>query len=669
MTKRTIAQIVYDNELYFGYSNEEIRQKLLRIWEVMDDCIRAGVSASDDRLPGRLGLRRRAPMLYRRLMRGFYPGLAQPHLPALAPGSHTTSGAIDAPEGDEYMGQASFNSNNGESRWSVKGDRALANRQSGPRIHKVVGSFDHPILPMPPRKTMIPAMDFLSCYAIAVNEVNASGGRIVTSPTNGAAGIIPAVLKYIIEFVSDDPEKSIETFLLTAAAVGMLFKRGSTISAAEGGCQAEVGVACSMASAGFAACMGADPETVLQAAEIGIEHNLGLTCDPIDGLVQVPCIERNSLGAVKAVTAAQLSMASQSVYSVTLDEAIEAMRLTAADMSVKYKETSLSGLANRLGFGLIISGKLSLESHTLDHSVISPCQQPPSLTNLTEHFVVTVDRRSLPTAHQDPSASGLDGEASRQRAAYNLSKTFTAMIPTWLSTIASIGMAVGPPLVYADQAYSIVRKQDATGFSRDVCAILLLANITRCYFWLGDRFDPTLLYQSLFMIFAQLALLYICIRYRPKSSPESLGTSTRPLSFWQWPTYTQYIEFLAGFVLCQAILFLIFGRSEIFVAILGYVALGLESTLPIPQLLSNFKQKSLYGFRASTLIGWVAGDSFKTVYFFVQNNPLQFKVCAIFQLSIDFAIIVQRLYYGNAMPAAVLETEDDLEQALALAED
>jgi hypothetical protein len=130
--------------------------------------------------------------------------------------------------------------------------------------------------------------------------------------------------------------------LLTAAAIGMLFKRGSTISAAEGGCQAEVGVACSMAAGAFAACMGASPGVVLQAAEIGIEHNLGLTCDPIDGLVQVPCIERNSLGAVKAITAAQLAMATDAVHSVSLDEAIEAMRLTAADMSIKYKETSLS---------------------------------------------------------------------------------------------------------------------------------------------------------------------------------------------------------------------------------------------------------------------------------------------------------------------------------------
>ncbi|KAF5355224.1 hypothetical protein D9758_005975 [Tetrapyrgos nigripes] len=242
------------------------------------------------------------------------------------------------------------------------------------RATRVTGSFDHPILPHPPRKTVIPAMDFLSCYAIAVNEVNASGGRIVTSPTNGASGIIPAVLKYIVEFVSDDPEKSIMTFLLTASAIGMLFKRGSTISAAEGGCQAEVGVACSMASAGFAACMGGCNSIsrngfasrrdwhrqvfyMFYAHPIylhTIEHNLGLTCDPIDGLVQVPCIERNSLGAVKAITAAQLSLASDGVYSVTLDEAIEAMRVTAADMSVKYKETSLSGLATSVKIPLTV---------------------------------------------------------------------------------------------------------------------------------------------------------------------------------------------------------------------------------------------------------------------------------------------------------------------------
>ncbi|EIW58701.1 uncharacterized protein TRAVEDRAFT_168401 [Trametes versicolor FP-101664 SS1] len=243
------------------------------------------------------------------------------------------------------------------------------------------------------------------------------------------------------------------------------------------------------------------------------------------------------------------------------------------------------------------------------------------------------------------------------------------MVAAWISTVASVGMAVGPPLVYADQAFSIVRKKDSTGFSRDVCAILLLANITRCFFWLSARFEFALLFQSLFMIVAQLALLYICTRYRPRLSPENLGVSTRPFAFWQWETYTQYLEFLAAFILCQAILFLILGRSELFVSILGFVALGLESTLPIPQLISNYKQRSLYGFRMSTLIGWVGGDSFKAVYFFLQGSPLQFKVCAIFQLSIDCAILLQRVMYGNAPPATALIEEDDIEQALALNEE
>ncbi|OSD03016.1 L-serine ammonia-lyase [Trametes coccinea BRFM310] len=348
----TIAQIVYDNELHFGYSHEDIHEKLMRIWSVMDDCIRTGVSSAEEKLPGRLGLRRRAPMLYRRLMRGFYPGLVSPHLPQIGSGESEPSRRIGAPDGFGRKEKEPDSS----APWGAEtdGGNGFGRKIAASRPTRVIGALEHPVTPMPPRKTMIPAMDFLSCYAIAVNEVNASGGRIVTSPTNGAAGVIPAVLKYIVEFVSDDPERSVVTFLLTAAAVGMLFKRGSTISAAEGGCQAEVGVACSMASAGFAACMGASPETVLQAAEIGIEHNLGLTCDPIDGLVQVPCIERNSLGAVKAVTAAQLAMASENVYSVTLDEAIEAMRLTAADMSVKYKETSLSGLARTVKIPLTV---------------------------------------------------------------------------------------------------------------------------------------------------------------------------------------------------------------------------------------------------------------------------------------------------------------------------
>jgi len=239
---------------------------------------------------------------------------------------------------------------------------------------------------------------------------------------------------------------------------------------------------------------------------------------------------------------------------------------------------------------------------------------------------------------------------------------------SWISTLASVGMAVGPPLVYADQAVSIIRKKDSTGFSHDVCAILLIANITRCFFWLGKPFEFALLIQSILMILAQLALLYICILYRPGLSPEAFGGSRRPLSFWQWPNYTQYIEFLAGLILCEAILFLIFSRSTIFVSILGFVALGLESTLPIPQLISNYRQRSLYGFRMSTLVGWAGGDSFKAIYFFVQESPLQFKVCAIFQLSVDCAIVIQRLVYGNPPPATRLMADDDeLEEALALA--
>ncbi|CAE6478060.1 unnamed protein product [Rhizoctonia solani] len=239
---------------------------------------------------------------------------------------------------------------------------------------------------------------------------------------------------------------------------------------------------------------------------------------------------------------------------------------------------------------------------------------------------------------------------------------------SWISTLSSIGMAVGPPLVYADQAISIVKNKDSSGFSRDVCAILLIANITRCFFWIGNRFEFPLLIQSILMILAQLALLYICIRYRPHISPESVGVSTRPYGFWQWPSYGTYIEFLAGLIVVLTIVELIFGRMSWFVNALGFFALGLESTLPIPQLYSNYRQKSLHGFRMSTLLGWVGGDAYKTVYFFLQSSPLQFKVCAIFQLSIDFAIVAQRIYYGNKLPA-ILPDIDDIEQALRLDED
>jgi len=142
------------------------------------------------------------------------------------------------------------------------------------------------------------------------------------------------------------------------------------------------------------------------------------------------------------------------------------------------------------------------------------------------------------------------------------------------------------------------------------------------------------------------------------------------MSFWQWPTYLQHIEFLAGLILCETILYLIFGRFDTFISILGFVALGLESTLPIPQLISNYKQRSLYGFRMSALIGWVAGDAYKVAYFFINDSPIQFKICAIFQLSIDIMIVIQRILYGDAPPdSTLLPMEDDLEQALALSEE
>ena len=189
------------------------------------------------------------------------------------------------------------------------------------------------------------AMEWVNAYAIAVNEENAAGGRVVTSPTNGAAGIIPAVLMYYVRFVSGADKEGIRTFLLTAGAIGILYKVNASISGAEMGCQGEVGVACSMAAGGLAAVLGGSSDHVEEAAEIGMEHNLGLTCDPIGGLVQIPCIERNAMGAVKAINAASLAMHGDGTHKVTLDQVIETMRQTGMDMSSSYKETSKGGLA------------------------------------------------------------------------------------------------------------------------------------------------------------------------------------------------------------------------------------------------------------------------------------------------------------------------------------
>ena len=193
-------------------------------------------------------------------------------------------------------------------------------------------------------------LDWVSLFALAVNEENAARGRIVTAPTNGAAGVIPAVIAYYVQFVHDpaehgDLKEQVVKFLLTAGAVGMLFKKNASISAAEVGCQGEIGVACSMASAGLAAVQGGSNQQIENAAEIGMEHNLGLTCDPIGGLVQVPCIERNTMGAVKAINAARLALRGDGAHIVPLDSVIETMRQTGIDMQSKYKETSLGGLA------------------------------------------------------------------------------------------------------------------------------------------------------------------------------------------------------------------------------------------------------------------------------------------------------------------------------------
>jgi L-serine dehydratase len=188
-------------------------------------------------------------------------------------------------------------------------------------------------------------MDWINLYALAVNEENAAGGRVVTAPTNGAAGIVPAVLHYYARFVPGANDRGIADFMLTAAAIGILYKENASISGAEVGCQGEVGVACSMAAAGLAAVMGGTPAQVENAAEIGMEHHLGLTCDPVGGLVQIPCIERNAIASVKAINAARMALRGDGTHHVSLDKVIKTMRETGADMQTKYKETARGGLA------------------------------------------------------------------------------------------------------------------------------------------------------------------------------------------------------------------------------------------------------------------------------------------------------------------------------------
>ncbi len=263
----SIAQVMRANERHWR-SDAEIDAGLLKIWQVMQDCVRRGCRA-EGTLPGGFKVKRRAHALYHDLT------------------SHPEAALRDP----------------------------------------------------------LQVLDWVNLYALAVNEENAAGGRVVTAPTNGAAGIVPAVLHYYARFVHGATDAGVVDFLLTAAAIGLLYKENASISGAEVGCQGEVGVACSMAAGALAAVMGGTPAQVENAAEIGMEHHLGLTCDPVGGLVQIPCIERNAIASVKAINAARMALHGDGTHFVSLDKVIKTMRETGADMMTKYKETARGGLA------------------------------------------------------------------------------------------------------------------------------------------------------------------------------------------------------------------------------------------------------------------------------------------------------------------------------------
>ncbi|TDG07884.1 L-serine ammonia-lyase [Paraburkholderia guartelaensis] len=228
--------------------------------------------------------------------------------------------------------------NNPDADGTLPGPFAVKRR--APQLYRALTSNPERALQDP-----LSMIDWINLYAIAVNEENAAGGRVVTAPTNGAAGIIPAVLHYYVRFTPGANEQGVIDFLLTAAAIGILYKLNASISGAEVGCQGEVGVACSMAAGALAAVLGGTPLQVENAAEIGMEHNLGLTCDPVGGMVQIPCIERNAMASVKAVNAARMALRGDGAHYVSLDSVIKTMRETGADMKTKYKETSRGGLA------------------------------------------------------------------------------------------------------------------------------------------------------------------------------------------------------------------------------------------------------------------------------------------------------------------------------------
>ncbi|MBT9257202.1 L-serine ammonia-lyase [Phycicoccus sp. MAQZ13P-2] len=227
----------------------------------------------------------------------------------------------------------------------AKGVATEGTLPGGLRVRRRAPQLSRKLLLEEHRPDPLQGMDWITLYALAVNEENAAGGRVVTAPTNGAAGIIPAVLHYYTRFVPGADDEGVCRFLLTAGAIGVIYKETASISGAEVGCQGEVGSACSMAAGAFAAVLGATPHQVENAAEIAMEHNLGLTCDPVGGLVQIPCIERNAVAAVKAITAARTALRGDGTHIVSLDKVIKTMRETGADMKVKYKETARGGLA------------------------------------------------------------------------------------------------------------------------------------------------------------------------------------------------------------------------------------------------------------------------------------------------------------------------------------
>jgi L-serine dehydratase len=295
----TIPQIVMRNELTWR-THDQVREGLLHIWRVMRECIYRGCHTAGT-LPGGLNVSRRAARLNHQLL-----GIAFSH------------------EGDKLGATVPIVNETNVSTWM----RAVRRDGQSTLAH-----------------TFQDTLKWVSTFALAVNEENAAFGRVVTAPTNGAAGVIPSVMMYAACFMQATDDQIID-FMLTAGEIGSLFKKGATISAAMGGCQAEIGVSSAMAAAGLAQMMGASPGQVLQAAEIAMEHHLGMTCDPIAGLVQIPCIERNTMGAIKAITAANIAIESDPTQAkVTLDGVIKTMWETAKDMKSKYKETAEGGLA------------------------------------------------------------------------------------------------------------------------------------------------------------------------------------------------------------------------------------------------------------------------------------------------------------------------------------